>query len=165
MMRTIPSESCFVHGLSIVTVTFVCCRGRRRDNKTRSKKISAVVWGGGACELAIGIQICGVSVFSVFCSEIPCWNIRFSPPGARERKVLHHEPFLFLLVDCIIWFGVTATPHKCGNVYARKCTLFLCSPSHYCESSLRRQALHTVLFLETLFGTQKPVWVQNQDGS
>lgn len=106
-----------------------------------------------------------VSVFSVFCSEIPCWNIRFSPPGARERKVLHHEPFLFLLVDCIIWFGVTATPHKCGNVYARKCTLFLCSPSHYCESSLRRQALHTVLFLETLFGTQKPVWVQNQDGS
>ena len=115
------------------------------------------------------IQICGADYWyrfsRSFCSEIPCWNIRFSPPGPRERKVLHHEPFPFLLVDCIIWFGVTATPHKCGNVYARKCTLFLCSPSHYCESSLRRQALHTVLFLETLFGTQKPVWVQNQDGS
>jgi hypothetical protein len=124
MMRTIASESCFIHGLLIVAVTW--CAVVVGDDKTsyRAQKMSVVVWGSGACANLRSDPDLWRYRFLGIRSEIPCWNIHFSPPDPRERKVLHREPFLFLLVDCIIRVGVTATPHKRGNVYARKCTLF-----------------------------------------
>lgn len=99
-MRTIPSESCFVHGLLTVTVTFVCYRGRQR-HKTRSKKISAVVWGSGACELAIGIQICGVDYWYRFSRSFALKS--HVGISAFRLRVQGKERFCTTSLSCSYW--------------------------------------------------------------
>jgi hypothetical protein len=62
MMRTIASESCFVHGLLIVAVTW--CAVVVGDDKTlpRAKDVGGGVGQWGVCELKIGPRSVALSV-------------------------------------------------------------------------------------------------------